>query len=133
MLYRLVADATLVTHLLFILYVVLGGFLAWRLPWTIVVHVTAVAWGFGGIVIGYDCPLTHLENWARLQAGQEGLPSTGFIDHYLTGVIYPESAIGLVQILGATLVLASWLGFAYLHTRTHHRTARTPHTPARPV
>ncbi|NLE80786.1 MAG: DUF2784 domain-containing protein [Rhodococcus sp.] len=133
MLYRLLADATLVMHLLFILYVVLGGFLAWRLPRTIVVHVTAVAWGFGGIIIGYDCPLTHLENWARLQAGQESLPSTGFIDHYLTGVIYPESAIGLVQMLAATLVLVSWLGFVYVHARTHHRTTRTLQAPARPV
>lgn len=121
MLYRILGDATLITHLAFILYVILGGFLTWRFPRTIALHIAAVAWGFGGVVVGYDCPLTHLENWARERSGQESLPSTGFIDHYLTGVIYPESAIGLLQVLVAALVLGSWLGSAVIHSRIHSR------------
>lgn len=117
MLYRLAADLTAVVHFAFIAYVVVGGFLAWRWPRTIVAHLLAVAWGFGTILFGYDCPLTHLEDWARRRSGESGLPSSGFIDHYLTGVIYPESALGLVRVLVAVCVAASWVGFALLRGR----------------
>nr|WP_198428346.1 DUF2784 domain-containing protein [Nocardia bovistercoris] len=115
--FRLAADLTAAAHFAFIAYVVVGGFLAWRWPRTIWAHLVAVGWGFGTIVAGYDCPLTHLEDWARRRAGEAGLPSSGFIDHYLTGVIYPESALGLVRALVAVCVVASWVGFALLRRR----------------
>lgn len=108
--YRVLADGIAVTHLLFVLYVVVGGFVAWRWPWTITAHVCAVAWGFSTVLVGIDCPLTHAENWARHRAGEAGLPSSGFIDHYLTGVIYPESAVGLIRVLVVICVVVSWVG-----------------------
>ncbi|MET9029245.1 MULTISPECIES: DUF2784 domain-containing protein [Nocardia] len=113
MLYRLLADATAVTHFAFVAYVVVGGFLAWRFGRTIWLHVLAVCWGFSTIVFGIDCPLTYLENWARERAGEQRLPSSGFIDHYITGVIYPESALGLVRAVVAALVVASWIGYGW--------------------
>jgi hypothetical protein len=116
-LYRLAADATAVTHFAFVAYVVVGGFLAWRFPRTIWLHLLAVCWGFGTIVVGFDCPLTHLENWAREHADRARLPSSGFIDHYLTGVIYPEHALGLVRALVAALVVASWIGYVLAQRR----------------
>ncbi|MEV0248300.1 DUF2784 domain-containing protein [Nocardia sp. NPDC050712] len=111
MLYRLLADATAAAHFAFVGYVVVGGFLAWRWPRTLWLHLLAVGWGFGTVLIGFDCPLTDLENWARRQAGDAGLPPSGFIDHYLTGVIYPDQAVNLVRVLVATLVVASWVGY----------------------
>ncbi|MFE3445623.1 DUF2784 domain-containing protein [Nocardia sp. NPDC059180] len=122
MLYRLLADATAIVHFTFIAYVVVGGFLAWRWPRTIWLHLLAFSWGFGGIVIGYDCPLTHLENWARRSAGEAGLPPSGFIDHYLTGVIYPETALGLVRALVAVCVVVSWAGYVWLLRRRNDPT-----------
>ncbi|MFC4372702.1 DUF2784 domain-containing protein [Nocardia halotolerans] len=116
--FRVLADVIAVAHVAFIAYVVVGGFLAWRWPRTIGLHLLAASWGFGTVVIGFDCPLTHAENWARVRAGVAGLPEAGFIDHYLTGVIYPDSALGLVRALAATAVLLSWLGYLGLH---HHR------------
>ncbi|WP_174186167.1 DUF2784 domain-containing protein [Nocardia barduliensis] len=114
MLYRLLADATAAAHFAFVAYVVVGGFLAWRFRRTIWLHLLAACWGFSTIVAGFDCPLTHLENWARDRAGLVRLPSSGFIDHYLTGVIYPDQALGSVRILAAALVVASWIGYAWL-------------------
>lgn len=84
--YRLLADATMVVHAGFLVYLVVGGFLAWRWRWAIWPHVAAAAYGLGIVTVGWDCPLTHVENWARARAGLEMLPSSGFIDHYLTGV-----------------------------------------------
>ncbi|WP_459958986.1 DUF2784 domain-containing protein [Nocardia sp. IFM 10818] len=117
MIYRLLADLTAGVHFAFVAYVVVGGFLAWRWPRTIWWHLVAVGWGFGTVLIGYDCPLTYVEDWARREAGQAGLPPSGFIDHYLTGVIYPENALGLVRALVVVAVLVSWAGFAVLFRR----------------
>ncbi|MEV0432159.1 DUF2784 domain-containing protein [Nocardia sp. NPDC050413] len=116
--FRVLADLIAVTHVAFIAYVVAGGFVAWRRPRTIGAHLLAASWGFGTILIGFDCPLTYAENWARARAGVAGLPEAGFIDHYLTGVIYPDSALGLVRAVAATAVLVSWLGYLRLHHRS---------------
>lgn len=124
MAFRLIADLTAAVHLLFVLYVAFGGFVAWWWPRTIVAHVAAVVWGAGSVVVGFDCPLTAVENWARRRAGAEGLPPSGFIDHYLTGVIYPESALGLVRALAAGCVLVSWaLWWRRVRRRDHARGA----------
>jgi len=108
--YRVLADGIALTHLTFLLYVTFGGFVAWRWPRTIVLHAVAVVWGLASVLVGFDCPLTHAENWARHRAGEAGLPPSGFIDHYLTGVIYPDSALGLVRALVAACILVSWVG-----------------------
>lgn len=87
--YRLLADAVLLLHLAFILFVVGGGlFLGrWpRLPW---LHVPAVAWGVTIELCGCICPLTPLENRLRLLGGEAGYPG-GFVEHYLWPIVYPE-------------------------------------------
>ena len=119
--YRLLVDLTVVAHLAFLAYLVLGGFLAWRWRRTIWLHIPVVAWGFSAVLIGIECPLTHLESWARSESGMAGLPSSGFIDHYLTGVIYPENALGLVRLLVLTFVLGSWIGYVVTGQRRSHR------------
>ncbi|KIM16014.1 membrane protein [Rhodococcus erythropolis] len=114
MVYRLIEVVTVFVHFGFVLYVVLGGFVAWKWRRTIGFHLLAVVWGAGSIAVGYDCPLTNLENWARRMAGIAELPSTGFISHYITGVFYPASIEGLVQALAATVVVGSWVGYVLL-------------------
>lgn len=117
--FRVLADATVVVHFAFVAYVVVGGFIAWRWPWTIWLHIAAFGWGFSTVLVGIECPLTHLENWSRQHAGMAGLPPSGFIDHYITGVIYPESALGLVRLLVALCVVASWVGYGIIaHNRS---------------
>jgi hypothetical protein len=116
-LYRLLADVIAAVHFAFVGYVVVGGFIAWRWPRTIWLHLLAFGWGFSTILYGIDCPLTYVENWARHRAGVAGLPPSGFIDNYLTGVIYPESALGLVRVLVAVCVAVSWLGLVWLSRR----------------
>lgn len=117
MIFRIVAELTAVVHFAFIAFVVAGGFLAWRWPYLILLHIPATAWGFGALLLGLGCPLTDLENWGRRRAGGAELSSSGFIDHYLTGVIYPESAVGLVRVLVLGAVVTSWVGMALRHQR----------------
>lgn len=88
MVYRLLADAVLLVHLAFILFVVFGALLVLRRPRLLPLHLLAAAWGFGIELLGAICPLTHVENHMRRLAGESGY-SGGFIDHYLLPLIYP--------------------------------------------
>lgn len=129
MAYGWLATAALVAHFLFLAYLTVGGFLAWRWPRTIVLHVAVVLWGLGSVVVGYGCPLTDVERWARSRAGRGELAEGGFIDHYLTGVVYPERLLVAAQAVVASLVVASWVGLWFRHGRGQraggrHRDAR---------
>ncbi len=98
--YRLAADAVLLLHLAFILFVLLGALLVARRRWVALVHVPVAAWGCFVEASGRGCPLTVAENYFRLRAGQSGY-SEGFIGHYLLRLIYPA---GLTR--GTELALA---------------------------
>ncbi|TMR98181.1 DUF2784 domain-containing protein [Nonomuraea basaltis] len=111
MMYRLAADAAMVVHFGFLAYMAVGGFLAWRWRHTIWTHLCVAAWGVISILTGVECPLTLVEDWGRRQAGLEGLPASGFIDHYIEGVVYPEEYTNLVRLGVAVLVLFSYGGY----------------------
>jgi uncharacterized membrane protein YoaK (UPF0700 family) len=67
--YRLLADAVVLLHLAFVVFVVCGGLLAlWR-RWMAFVHIPAAAWGVFIEFSGRVCPLTPLENNLRALAG----------------------------------------------------------------
>ncbi|MBY8860165.1 DUF2784 domain-containing protein [Nocardia sp. CA2R105] len=119
MMYRLLADATVLVHFLFVVYVVVGGYFAWQWRWTIWTHLAAFGWGFSTVLFNISCPLTHLENWSRERSGEAPLPASGFIDHYITGVFYPRDALDLVRVLVVIAVALSWAGYVWLPR--HHR------------
>lgn len=110
--YRLLADLLLILHLLFIVFVIFGAVLVARWRGLMVVHLAAVAWGALIEFAGWVCPLTPLENRARVLAGETGYQG-GFIEHYLTAVIYPAGLSRDMQILLGTLVVVINL-LAYL-------------------
>ena len=82
MAFRLLADATVVAHLAFVLFVVAGGLLVLRWPRVAWAHVPAVAWGAWVEFAGWICPLTPLENWLRARGGQTAYTAS-FIDQYV--------------------------------------------------
>src|SRR5213075_2200110 len=59
-LYRLLANAVVVVHALFIVFIVFGGFLAWRWRRVAVLHVPCAVWGMLIEYNGWICPLTPL-------------------------------------------------------------------------
>jgi Protein of Unknown function (DUF2784) len=114
--YRVLVPVVLVAHFAFLAYVVLGGFLAWRWPRAIWPHAAAAAWAVLIVDNAVQCPLTWAENWARRHGGQGGY-DRGFIDTYVTGVLYPARYLVQMRILAALVVLVSWLGWWYLRRR----------------
>ncbi len=107
--YAVLVVLTVAVHFAFIAYMVTGGFLALRWPKTIWVHVPVVIWGIAIELIDFVCPLTALERWARPRAGLGPMPADGFIEHYLTGVVYPASSANLVLLLALVTVVTSWV------------------------
>jgi hypothetical protein len=108
-LYRLLADGVVVLHAAFVLFIALGGIFAWRWPWLLWLHVPAVIWGVGIVLVGYACPLTPLEKWLRRRGG-EGEYEGGFIDRYVEDVVYPEEYTPALRTLAAVLIAVGWMG-----------------------
>lgn len=105
MAYRFAADAALLLHAAFIVFVVFGGLLTWRRPRIAWVHLPAAAWGALVELANAPCPLTALENAFLLKAGLAGYGG-GFIEHYLLGAIYPEGLSRATQLLLGGAVVA---------------------------
>jgi hypothetical protein len=105
MMARLLADAVLLLHLGFIVWVGAGGLAVLRWPRLAFLHLPAVLWGAGIEFTGAICPLTPLENALRRQAGEAGYAG-GFIEHYLLPLIYPDALTETVEWLLGALVLA---------------------------
>ncbi|WP_371779292.1 DUF2784 domain-containing protein [Streptosporangium subroseum] len=117
MAYRLIGEAAMVVHFLILVFMAVGGFLAWRWPRLIWAHLAVAAWGLVSVVIGVECPLTALEDWGRRNAGERGLAPGGFIDHYIEGVVYPQEYTNLARLGVLILVLVSWLGYLWRRRR----------------
>ncbi len=105
MFYALAAESVLLVHLAFIVFVMLGGWLAIRHRAWAVVHLPAAAWGAYVELSGRICPLTVWENALRVRAGQAGYQGS-FIEHYLLAIIYPAGLTRTMQFGLAALVIA---------------------------
>jgi hypothetical protein len=87
-LWQLAADAVVLLHFAFVIFVVIGGVLAARWPRVVWVHIPAAFWGVVIELGGWICPLTPLENYLRTRSGAAGYEGD-FIAHYIVPVLYP--------------------------------------------
>ena len=121
--YARLADGVVLLHFAFVLFVALGGFLVlrWRrLAWA---HVPAALWGIVIEYAGWVCPLTPLENLLRERAGGGGY-ARGFVDHYVTGWLYPAGLTRTTQVVLGSLVLILNLVIYWRLVRPHLKTGR---------
>ncbi|MBI1922506.1 MAG: DUF2784 domain-containing protein [Geobacter sp.] len=117
MIYRILADIVMVIHLAFVLFVVFGGLLVLRWRRLVWFHFPAFVWGVVIELTGWICPLTPLENYLRHRGGEAGY-ETGFIDHYIVPVLYPEGMTRSDQlILGALILLINIAVYSWLVRR----------------
>jgi len=118
--YALAADAALLLHALFVVFVVLGLVLVlagwgmnWRWvrnPWFRLAHALAIAVVVLQAWLGRACPLTAWEMSLRTRAGDAVYPGS-FVAHWLELLLYyqaPPWVFTLLYSLFAALVAASW-------------------------
>ncbi|MDH3387200.1 MAG: DUF2784 domain-containing protein [Gammaproteobacteria bacterium] len=120
LLYLVAADALLVSHALFVCFVVIGlllifvgKWLGWRWvrhPGFRIVHLLAIAIVVLQSWLGMICPLTAWEMNLRATAG-DAVYAGSFVSHWLERLLYyhaPEWVFVVVYTLFGALVVASW-------------------------
>lgn len=112
MICRILADAVLMFHLMFIVFAVVGALVALRWRYLIWVHLPCALWAMAIELGGWICPLTPLEVSLRRCAGQAGYTG-GFIQHYLLPIIYPYNLTREIQIgLGLGVLVINLAAYA---------------------
>jgi hypothetical protein len=123
-LYRIVADMVVVVHLTFIAFVAGGSLLVWQWPRLLWPHVAVVAWAAAIVTVGFTCPLTPLEKHLRERAVHSSYDG-GFIDHYLSGVVYPGRFTVLARLLVGGLIVAGYVALLARNRRRANSGAAT--------
>jgi hypothetical protein len=104
MIARSLADAVVILHVAFVVFVVLGGLLALRWPSAAWLHLPCAVYGAAIEIGGWICPLTPLENWLRHRGGQAGYAG-GFVEHHVVPVLYPAALTPTVSWFLAGIVV----------------------------
>lgn len=120
-LYLLAADAVLLIHVLFVLFmiaglllIIAGRFRSWtwvRNPWFRIAHLAGILVVVLQAWLGIICPLTTWEMLLRAKAG-DTVYAGSFVAHWLQSVLYyqaPDWLFALAYSLFGFLVAASWV------------------------
>jgi hypothetical protein len=119
--YVLLADAVMLVHFAFVLFVMFGSLFVLRWPWMAWIHAPAVSWGLTVEMAGLVCPLTPLESRLRLLGGESGY-TEDFLSHWLLMVLYPDFLTRRLQIvLGTSLLVLNCSLYAWILIRHRNR------------
>jgi hypothetical protein len=118
--YQLAADAVLLAHVLFVVFVVLGLVLilvgqtlgwSWiRNPWFRLIHIIAIAVVVVQSWLHVVCPLTSIEMTLRSRAG-DATYAGSFIAHWLETILYyqaPPWVFVVCYTAFGAVVVVSW-------------------------
>jgi len=121
--FRLLADAVLVLHFAFILFVVggllcvvVGNLRAWTWVngwWFRIAHLGAIGFVVAQSWLGMPCPLTTLEGWLRPRE-EATTYSQGFIEHWFQRVFaydVPAWVLSTTDVGIGLLTLLAWWYF----------------------
>jgi hypothetical protein len=123
--YRVLELAVVALHFAYLLFIPLGGFLAWRWPRIVPVHLAAIVVAIASVTIGFDCPLTTLQDELERRAG--GHPRGVFVDRYIVGHLLPRGHDGAIQLV---IVAAIVVSYAVMLRRRAQDSGRKPRGPA---
>jgi hypothetical protein len=116
MLYRILADIALLVHFLWIVFLIFGAFLGVRFRAAKVLHIAGLGYALVLNALGWYCPLTHVEIWARTRHDPAIAYTGSFVIHYVEELIYvnlPRSSL-----LVLTVLLCAFNTWYYLRKRT---------------
>lgn len=131
---RLLADAVLVIHVAFIVFVVgglvlvvVGNLRAWRWVngwWFRTTHLAAIGFVVAESWLDMPCPFTTLEAWLRPRE-EETSYSQGFIAHWLERLFAYEVPPWVFSVTDAGIGLLTLLAWWYFPPRRRHEASRS--------
>jgi hypothetical protein len=120
----LLANAVAVLHAVAVLFMLIGGLMALRRPWLLLIHAPLSLAILGVNLVGADCPLTDLELWLRARAGAPRYDG-GFLGHYLLQPLGLDVGAADTRIGIYTVALGlNGLAYAVLVARSLRRRSR---------
>jgi hypothetical protein len=103
MIFKVIADITVLLHFLWILFLIFGCFLGLRYTSVKIVHVAGLVFAVVIQVFGWYCPLTHLEVWFRMKHDPTLTYGGSFIVTYVEKLVYVQ--LSRTSIFAFTIVL----------------------------
>ena len=118
--YVFLADVVLITHFLYVLFVVgglllilIGGFMKWqwvKFFWFRIIHLASIAFVAIISLFGIPCPLTILEGNLRISSGT-AFHNQSFIQYWLHKILFyegPEEIFTIIYVAFAITVAGSF-------------------------
>src|SRR3972149_6482494 len=100
MLYRFLADAVVLIHFLWILFLISGAVWGMRNRAVKIIHLSGLAFAFIIEVFNFYCPLTYIEVWARARHDPASNYAGSFIIYYMENLIYISlRAVSMASVL----------------------------------
>src|SRR5699024_12333952 len=93
MFHQVIGDTAMILHFVFLALVTFGGFLTWKWPRLIWVHLPVAVYALGITVIGWDCPLTHIEEWHAPKPAPTTIPKPASTTPTPPGASYPKNPL----------------------------------------
>ncbi|MGC2235081.1 MAG: DUF2784 domain-containing protein [Pyrinomonadaceae bacterium] len=120
MIYRILADLILTAHFGFIVFVIFGGLLVLYRRFVLWLHLPALVWGILIEFFRLTCPLTTLENYLRQLGGEDGYEG-GFIEHYVSALVYWQMTAQRQILLGVVLIAFNLLIYFFVFQKSRAR------------
>ena len=96
MYYKVFADTVVLTHFLWILFLLLGVLWGRSNKLVKIFHLSGLAFAFIIQILDWYCPLTYLELWLRSKHVSSLTYTGSFIIHYIEKIVYIELSRFLV-------------------------------------
>ncbi len=116
MLYKLLADAFVFIHFLWIVFLFLGALWGRKSRIVKIFHLSGLAFALIIQIFDWFCPLTHLEFWLRGKHNPDLTDTGSFIIHYVERIVYMEISQTIVLLF--TILLCGFNALFYLKKKS---------------
>jgi len=113
--YKLLADAVVLIHFLWILFLFFGATVGAKYRVLRILHLSGLAFALITEILGWYCPLTYLEVWLRSKHDPHLAYTGSFIIHYVEKMIYLE--LSRMPIVIGTVILVGFNVWFYRKRR----------------
>ena len=113
--YKLLADAVVLIHFLWILFLFFGATVGAKYRVLRILHLSGLAFALITEILGWYCPLTYLEVWLRSNHDPRWVYAGSFIVHYVEKIVYLELSRTLIVI--GTVILVGFNVWFYRKRR----------------